>query len=68
MLGRDLSKVMIIDNVAENFSLQDDNGIPIKNWYSDPQDQELYKMQPFLKSLASKKVADVRPHVIAYKT
>ena len=53
-LGRDLNKTLIIDNMEENFKCQEDNGIGIKNWYSDPADRELEKMMPFLKSLVTK--------------
>jgi CTD small phosphatase-like protein 2 len=35
-IGRDLNKCLIIDNMEENFQCQVDNGIGIKNWYSDP--------------------------------
>ena len=37
-LGRDLEKVMIIDNVAENYMLQPRNGLHIQSWYADPND------------------------------
>lgn len=30
--GVDLSKVVIVDNIAVNFQLQQDNGIEIKSW------------------------------------
>lgn len=40
-LGRDLSKTLIVDNSAENFQLQPDNGIYIKSWYDDPEDKAL---------------------------
>jgi CTD small phosphatase-like protein 2 len=50
-LGRDLSKILIIDNIEENFCSQPDNGIPIISWYNDPNDRELEKMTPFLKNL-----------------
>lgn len=31
----DLTKVLIVDNMPENFSLQPRNGIPIKSWFND---------------------------------
>jgi len=34
-LGRDLSKTIIVDNIAENFVLQKDSGIFISTWYDD---------------------------------
>lgn len=34
-LGKDLSKVVIVDNLPENFSLQPSNGIAIKSWFND---------------------------------
>lgn len=37
-LGRDLSKTLIVDNIAENFQLQPNNGIFISTWISDPDD------------------------------
>ena len=34
-LGRNLSKTIIIDDIADNFQLQKDNGIAIKAWNGD---------------------------------
>ena len=52
-LGRDLSKVIIVDNIAENFRLQPDNGIFIKTWYEDQEDTALMELAPLLKGLLS---------------
>ena len=59
-LGRDLSKVIIIDNVAENFQLQPHNGIFIKSWYDDAQDSALNELLPILIQIAKKAVGDIR--------
>ena len=47
-IGRDLSKTLIVDNSAENFQLQPDNGIYIKSWYDDPNDRALLQLAPLL--------------------
>ena len=45
----DLRKVIIVDNMPENFGLQPANGIPIKGWYNDcRQDCELLKLSNIL--------------------
>ncbi len=68
-LGRDLSKMIIVDNVAENFQLQPDNGIFIKSWFDDMSDTALGELSPLLKGkspradpaeIVNKKVPDVR--------
>lgn len=59
-LGRDLSKVIIVDNVAENFQLQPDNGIFIRTWYEDPKDAALRELSPLLKEISCKQVKDIR--------
>eukprot|EP00349_Pseudokeronopsis_sp_Brazil_P005431 CAMPEP_0202967570 /NCGR_PEP_ID=MMETSP1396-20130829/12477_1 /ASSEMBLY_ACC=CAM_ASM_000872 /TAXON_ID= /ORGANISM="Pseudokeronopsis sp., Strain Brazil" /LENGTH=174 /DNA_ID=CAMNT_0049692747 /DNA_START=187 /DNA_END=708 /DNA_ORIENTATION=- len=64
-LGRDLSKTIIIDNIKENFERQDDNGIEIKTWTSDPTDRELDVMLRFLKRIKGTK--DVRPLIKDFK-
>ena len=55
MLGRNLKKTIIVDNIEENYRyLQPDNGIMIKSWYDDLEDRELDKLLPFLVSVAEK--------------
>ena len=64
-LGRDLSRVIIIDNVAENFSLHPENGIVIRSWFDDEDDEALSQLEPLLlgtvhTEIPRRKVADVR--------
>lgn len=48
-IGRPLSRMIIVDNLAENFQLQPENGIMIKSWIGDPHDTALYELAPILK-------------------
>jgi len=59
-LGRDLSKMIIVDNIPENFQLQPENGIYIKSWFKDPEDNALMELMPLLKEIVIKNVPDVR--------
>ena len=60
-LGRDLSKVIIIDNLTDNFKLQVNNGIMCKTWLEEMKDNQLEDIGNFLKNLISKNPSDVRP-------
>lgn len=45
-----------MDNVAENFQLQPDNGIFIKSWFEDMTDTALEELAPLLKGKGGKRV------------
>lgn len=67
MLGRDLKKTIIVDNIKENFERQEQNGIEIKTWICDPLDRELDNLQIFLKGIVEAQVKDVRPLINLFK-
>ena len=52
-LGRDLSKVVIIDNSVEAFAFQLDNGVLIEDFLGSPEDTALLRMEAFLVKLAT---------------
>ena len=62
LLGRDIKKTLIVDNLSENFlSTCPNNGIEIASWYGDDlDDKELLKMLPILRMMALNEEKDVR--------
>ncbi|KAJ2800157.1 CTD small phosphatase-like protein 2 [Coemansia guatemalensis] len=67
ILGRDESKLLLVDNCPQAYAYQQSNGIPIESWYEDKNDCELMQLMEFLETLVG--VEDVRPRVEArYRT
>ena len=65
-LGRDLKKVIIVDNVPENFQLQQDNGIFISSWFEDVTDTALTELAVILKEIGKLKCSDLREALRSY--
>lgn len=61
-LGRDLKKVVFIDNSPPAFTYQINNGIPILSWYNDTSDRELKKMSNILDDIRTN-YDDVREYI-----
>jgi len=59
-MGRDLSKIMIIDNSPHSFAFNPENAIPCQSWFSDKSDTELMELIPVLEELSKDSVLDVR--------
>ena len=60
LLGRDLSKIIMIDNFSENFKLQPNNGLPINSWTGDIEDTSLRDLIPIMNYIVENNVEDVR--------
>ncbi len=62
-LGRDITKVIIVDNYPENFSLQPKNGLHIKNFEGEEDDCELDPLKEDLIQLIKDNPQDVRDYL-----
>lgn len=67
LLGRDMRKILIIDNLEENFRTTPENGILIPDFIDDFDDNWLYVLKDFLIRVAENKVEDVRQVLKKYK-
>ena len=47
-IGRDMKKIIIVDNTEQNFRLNKKNGIKIKPFYGDQNDKVLYELSKIL--------------------
>ena len=59
-LGRDLSKIIIIDNLEENYCLQPENGLNIIDFEGDESDHELNFLLEDLLQIVKEKNKDIR--------
>jgi Dullard-like phosphatase family protein len=51
-LGRELKNTIIIDNSSTSYMLQPRNAVPIKSWFDDPRDEELFHLADALEDMA----------------
>ncbi len=59
-LGRNLSKVIIVDNIEENYKLQPNNGLNISDFEGDEDDNELIYLMKDLLNIVKRPGLDVR--------
>ncbi|XP_056280918.1 carboxy-terminal domain RNA polymerase II polypeptide A small phosphatase 1-like [Pseudoliparis swirei] len=52
-LGRDLSKVVIIDNSPASYVFHPENAVPVASWFDDMADTELLELIPFFERLSN---------------
>ena len=62
-LGRDITKICIIDNSKENFGLQPENGLNISSFVGDLNDDELLALSNDLMQIHEEKPNDIR-HIL----
>ena len=72
-LGRDIKRIIIIDDKVDNIELQYENGIAIKPYIIDrnnPQDNDyvLYDLQRILIKIAKENPDDIRQSLRIYKS
>ena len=60
-LNRDLKDIIIVDNSPLAYAFDLENGLPIKSWYEDKNDNELENIFPLLEFLSD--VDDVRDYI-----
>ncbi|XP_067113974.1 uncharacterized protein ctdsp1 isoform X1 [Osmerus mordax] len=51
-LGRDLNKVIILDNSPASYIFHPDNAVPVASWFDDMADTELLDLIPFFERLS----------------
>ena len=65
-IGRDINKIIIVDNIPQNYRLNKENGIYIKSFYGDnPNDKVLYYLSKILVKIA-RNGGDVRDGIKKY--
>ena len=63
-LNRDLKDMIIVDNSPLAYAFDAENGLPIRTWYEDKSDQELFYILSILEFLS--KTDDVRDYIYKF--
>lgn len=51
-LGRDLQKILIVDNSPASYIFHPENAVPVKSWFDDTSDSELLDLIPLFEKLS----------------
>jgi TFIIF-interacting CTD phosphatase-like protein len=65
-LGRDLSRVILLDNCSVSGFLQPRNLLLCTSWFYNEKDTELLQIAELLKMIANSETADVRSQIALY--
>jgi TFIIF-interacting CTD phosphatase-like protein len=60
-MGRDMKRIVLVDNNAMAMMATPDNGIPIRDFFGDTDDRDLEALAGYLDYLAT--LDDVRPEL-----
>jgi len=60
-MGRDIKRIIIIDNSPASYMFNPENAVPVESWFDDETDTELLDLIPTLEHLA--KASDVRDEI-----
>ncbi|KAJ8276987.1 hypothetical protein GJAV_G00070140 [Gymnothorax javanicus] len=52
LLGRELSRVIIVDNSPASYIFHPENAVPVQSWFDDMTDTELLELIPFFETLS----------------
>jgi RNA polymerase II subunit A small phosphatase-like protein len=62
-MGRDMKKIMILDNSNHSYAFNPNLGVPCESWFDDYADFELLTLMKIFESLASDEVQDLGPEL-----
>ena len=68
LLGRDLRYTLIVDNTKDNFKNQIDNGIQIRSWFGNYDDDKLKMLRNLLIEIVERRPKDLREELKKLRT
>jgi len=64
-MGRDLNKIIIIDNSPASYMFNPENAVPVESWFDNENDTELLELIPILEQMS--KTQDVRDEIAKHQ-
>ena len=52
-LGRELGKIIIVDNSPASYIFHPENAVPVVSWFDDMENKELMELIPFFEELST---------------
>jgi len=64
-MGRDINKIIIIDNSPASYMFNPENAVPVESWFDDENDNELLDLIPILEQMS--RTQDVRDEIAKHQ-